>query len=182
MKIISSRKMARPSLRIAYSFSLLGRDLRLPFLRPECPATFFALQAHLQGYSLCHSPASPVPLVDIRSASLQLPFQFLSLLPLAFPQPFGYSLTPPHIFFPLYIPLLCHTSWQMTLKSACAKKESLWSDLSPALSQSLEVLTETTRCGQSTEGLFPLPLPGSLGWCEEEDPLLEGLIRGLNSL
>ena len=174
--------MARPSLRIAYSFSLLGRDLRLPFLRPECPATFFALQAHLQGYSLCHSPASPVPLVDIRSASLQLPFQFLSLLPLAFPQPFGYSLTPPHIFFPLYIPLLCHTSWQMTLKSACAKKESLWSDLSPALSQSLEVLTETTRCGQSTEGLFPLPLPGSLGWCEEEDPLLEGLIRGLNSL
>ena len=75
-----------------------------------------------------------------------------------------------------------HKSWQMALKSACARKESLWSDLSPALSLSLEVLSKTTRCGQSTEGLFPLPLPGSLGWCEKEDPLLEGLVRGLNSL
>ena len=71
-----------------------------------------------------------------------------------------------------------HETWHMALKSACAKKESLWKDMSPALSQSLE----TTRCGQSTEGLFPLPLPRGLGWCEDEDPLLEGLIRGLNSL
>ena len=70
----------------------------------------------------------------------------------------------------------------MALKSACAKKESLWKDLSPALSQSLEVLTQTTRCGQSTEGIFPLPLPGGLGWYEDDDPLLDGLIRGLNSL
>ena len=75
-----------------------------------------------------------------------------------------------------------HETWQMALKSACAKKESLWEDMSPALSQSLDVLTKTTRCGQSTEGVFPLPLPGRLGWCEEDDPLLEGLIRGLNSL
>ena len=75
-----------------------------------------------------------------------------------------------------------HKSWQMTLKSACARKDSLWSDLGPALSKSLEVLSKTTRCGQSTEGLFPLPLPGRMGWCEVEDPLLEGLVRGLNSL
>ena len=75
-----------------------------------------------------------------------------------------------------------HETWQMALKSACAKKESLWKDMSSALSQSLDVLTKTTRCGQSTEGLFPLPLPRGLGWCEEEDPLLEGLIRGLNRL
>ena len=75
-----------------------------------------------------------------------------------------------------------HMSWQETLMSACAKKESLWGDLGPALSKSLEVLSKTTRCGQSTEGIFPLPLPGRLGWCEDEDPLLDGLVRGLNSL
>ena len=75
-----------------------------------------------------------------------------------------------------------HKSWQLALKSACARKESMWRDLGPALSHSLEVLSQTTRCGQSTEGVFPLPLPGSLGWCEREDPLLEGLVRGLNSL
>ena len=72
--------------------------------------------------------------------------------------------------------------WQEALKNACAKKEGLWKDMSPALSQSLDVLSKTTRCGQSTEGFFPLPLPRGLGWCEDEVPLLEGLIRGLNSL
>ena len=40
-----------------------------------------------------------------------------------------------------------------------AKKECSLKDVGPALSQSLEVLSQTTRCGQSTEGVFPLPLP-----------------------
>ena len=73
-------------------------------------------------------------------------------------------------------------SWQMILRHACGKKESSWKDVGPALSQSLEVLANTTRCGQSTEGIFPLPLPGALGWCAEEDSMLEALVRGLNSL
>ena len=74
------------------------------------------------------------------------------------------------------------TSWQKNLRSACGKKESSLRELSPALSQSLEVLSKTTRCGQSTEGIFPLPLPGTLGWFEPVDSVLEALVRGLNSL
>ena len=74
------------------------------------------------------------------------------------------------------------TPWQTILPCACGEKESSWRELCPALSQSMEVLSKTTRCGQSTEGIFPLPLPGDLGWCNEEDPMLESLVRGLNSL
>ena len=74
------------------------------------------------------------------------------------------------------------TSWRMILRHACGEKESSWKDMGPALSQTLEVLANTTRCGQSTEGIFPLPLPGALGWCDEEDSVLEALVRGLNSL
>ena len=48
---------------------------------------------------------------------------------------------------------------RMILQNLCAKKECLLKDVGPALSQSLEVLSQTTRCGQSTEGVFPLPLP-----------------------
>ena len=33
-----------------------------------------------------------------------------------------------------------HKSWQLALKSACARKESMWRDLGPALSHSLEGL------------------------------------------
>ena len=65
------------------------------------------------------------------------------------------------------------TSWQKNLRSACGKKESSLRELSPALSQSLEVLSKTTRCGQSTEGIFPLPLPGTLGWVEPVDSVVD---------
>ena len=73
-------------------------------------------------------------------------------------------------------------SRQKSLRRACGEKESSWRELSPALSKSLGVLSKTTRCGQSTEGIFPLPLPGFLGWCDECDSVLEALVRGLNSL
>ena len=64
-------------------------------------------------------------------------------------------------------------SWQKSLRRACGEKESSWRELSPPLSQSLEVLSKTTRCGQSTEGIFPLPLPGILGWCDKVDSVLD---------
>ena len=73
-------------------------------------------------------------------------------------------------------------SWPMSLRCVCGEKESSLRELSPALSKSLEVLSQTTRCGQSTEGIFPLPLPGVLGWCEQVDSVLDALVRGLNSL
>ena len=39
-----------------------------------------------------------------------------------------------------------------------------------------------TRCGQSSEGVFPLPLPSDLGLCGDHIPYLEAVIRGLNLL
>ena len=46
----------------------------------------------------------------------------------------------------------------------------------------LEVLSQTTRCGQSTEGVFPLPLPEGLKECLDACPTLDLVVRGLNSL
>ena len=78
-----------------------------------------------------------------------------------------------------------HGQWsqcRMILQNLCAKKECLLKDVGPALSQSLEVLSQTTRCGQSTEGVFPLPLPEGLKECLEACPTLDLVVRGLNSL
>ena len=78
-----------------------------------------------------------------------------------------------------------HGQWsqcRMILQSLCAKKEVSLKDVGPALSQSLEVLSQTTRCGQSTEGVFPLPLPEGLKECLNACPTLELVVRGLNSL
>ena len=78
-----------------------------------------------------------------------------------------------------------HGQWSQCrkiLQSLCAKKEVSLKDVGPALSQSLEVLSQTTRCGQSTEGVFPLPLPEVLEECSNACPTLELVVRGLNSL
>ena len=39
-----------------------------------------------------------------------------------------------------------------------------------------------TRCGQSSEGIFPLPLPSDIGLSGYHIPYLEAMIRGLNLL
>ena len=40
----------------------------------------------------------------------------------------------------------------------------------------------STRCGQSSEGIFPLPLPSDIGLCGYHIPYPEAMIRGLNLL
>ena len=70
------------------------------------------------------------------------------------------------------------------LQNKCQRNTTVVGDMGAILALLMEAfeLQVNTRCGQSLEGVFPLPLPSMLGLTGFHVPYLEAMIRGLNLL
>ena len=73
---------------------------------------------------------------------------------------------------------------RLLLKNKCQNGSAVVGDVGEILAKLMEAfeLHVSTRCGQSSEGIFPLPLPSDLGFSGHHIPFLEAMIRGLNLL
>ena len=73
---------------------------------------------------------------------------------------------------------------RLLLKNKCQNDSAVVGDVGEILAKLMEAfeLHVNTRCGQSSEGIFPLPLPSDLGFCGHHIPFLEAMVRGLNLL
>ena len=70
------------------------------------------------------------------------------------------------------------------LQKKCQQNSAVVGDMGPILAALMEAfeLQLSTRCGQSSDGIFPLPLPSDVGLAGSHVPFLEAMIRGLNLL